>query len=88
MFERRLIRLPAHAERLYDDAEWQDELVVVACGAIELEGVSGERWRFEKGAILWLQELPLRAIHNPSAESAILVTVSRPMNSRCTPRPS
>ena len=88
VFERRLIRLPAHAERAYESGEWDDELVVIVCGAVELEGVSGRRWRFEKGSIFWLQEQPLRAIHNPAAEPAILMAVSRPMNSRPSTRPN
>ena len=87
MFERRLIRLPARAERAYEAVEWEDELVVVVCGSVELEGLCGSRWRFEKGAIFWLQEQPLRALHNPADQPAILMAVSRPMSSRKASRP-
>jgi hypothetical protein len=80
-FERRLVRIPAGCDRAYDGSEWQDELVIVVCGTIELEGLTGRRWPFRRGAILWLQDLPLRALHNPGDETAILMTVSRPMNS-------
>ena len=76
------MRLASGCERLYDEAEWKDELVVVVCGTVELEGLSGRRWRFRKGAIIWLQELPLRALHNPADDTAILMAVSRPMSSR------
>jgi hypothetical protein len=84
-FERRMIRLEPGCVRPYDEAEWEDELVIVVCGTIELEGLSGRRWRFDRGSIVWLTELPLRALHNASSEVAILMAVSRPMNSR-TPK--
>jgi hypothetical protein len=80
-FERRLVRIPAGGDHAYDESEWRDELVIVVCGTIELEGLTGGRWPFERGAILWLQDLPLRALHNPGDQAAILMTVSRPMNS-------
>ena len=81
-FERRMLRLPPQCERPYDASEWEDELVIVVCGEIDLVGLSGRRWTFEKGSLIWLQELPLRAIHNPTNETTILMTVSRPINSR------
>jgi len=86
-FERRLLRLEPGCERLYDPAEWEDELVIVVCGELHLEGESGNRWNFRKGAIIWLQELPLRALHNPTGETTILMAVSRPINSRTPTRP-
>jgi hypothetical protein len=81
-FERRMVRIPAGCDRAYDESEWEDELVIVVCGAVELVGLSGRRWPFGRGAILWLQGLPLRALHNAGEETAVLMTVSRPMNSR------
>jgi hypothetical protein len=88
VFERRLIRLPAHSERPYDSGEWDGDLVIVVCGTVDLEQLSGRRWRFEKGAIFWLQELPLRALHNPTDATAILMAVSRPMSLGAQARPS
>ena len=87
-FERRLIRLPGGCVRPYDEAEWEDELVIVVCGTIELEGLSGRRWRFCRGAIIWLTDLPLRALHNPSDEVTVLMAVARPMNFQPQPRRS
>jgi hypothetical protein len=87
-YERRLIRIPAGSDRAYDESEWLDELVIVVCGTLELEGLSGRRWAFQRGSILWLQDLPLRALHNPGDQPAILMTVSRPMNSRPPDRQS
>ncbi len=81
-FERRLIRFPSASERPYVESEWEDELVIVICGTLELEGVSGRRWRFERGAIIWLSDLPLRSMHNPTDGTTVLMAVSRPMSSR------
>ena len=87
-FERRLVRLPAGSACAYNAAEWEDELVIVVCGLLELEGLSGRRWRFERGAILWLADLPVSALHNPTDATTILMAVSRPMSSRSSPRPT
>jgi len=80
-FERRLIRLQPGRERPYDSSEWVDQLVVVMCGTIELEGLSGRRWRFDKGSIIWLTDLPLRALH-AREEVAVLMAIARPINSQ------
>jgi hypothetical protein len=86
-FQRRVVQIPAGSSRPYEQAEWGDELVIVTRGVIELEGLSGRRWRFPRGAILWLTDLPLRSIHNPGREAAEVTAVSRPINSRTTTRP-
>jgi hypothetical protein len=87
-FERRLVRLEPRCELLYNASEWADELVIVVCGSLELEGRTGRRWAFQKGSIVWLQELPLRAIHNPTDATTILMAVSRPISCRPPTRPS
>jgi hypothetical protein len=81
-FIRRKVRFEPGCCRPYETAEWEDALVIVTLGEIELEGLSGRRWRFPRGAILWLTDLPLRAIHNPGDEDAELATVTRPISSR------
>jgi hypothetical protein len=87
-FVRRKVRFEPGCCRPYEAAEWEDALVIVTFGVIELEGLSGRRWRFPRGAILWLTDLPLRAIHNPGAEDAELATVSRPISYQPPPRPT
>src|SRR3954471_16357560 len=85
----RKVRLAAGRSRPFDNAEWEDALVIVTLGVIELEGLSGRRWRFPCGAILWLTDLPVRALHNPGDKTAVLTTVSRrPMNCPSSTRPS
>ena len=76
-FSRREICLDAGACRPYRDAEWEDALVIVSAGVLELEGRSGRRWRFPRGAILWLTDLPVVAIHNPGDVALIITAVAR-----------
>jgi hypothetical protein len=76
-FQVRLIEIAPGAERPYDAYEWGGALVVVERGEIELEGVCGRRWRFTRGAILWLAGLPIRGLHNPASNTAVLAAVSK-----------
>jgi quercetin dioxygenase-like cupin family protein len=61
----------------YRAADWDDALVVVERGEIELECRAGGRRRFPAGAIMWLQGMDLHALHNPGAEPTVLSAVSR-----------
>ncbi len=72
-----MISIAPGLEYPYDEAEWRDAVVVVERSVVELEGVSGRRDRLEPGAVLWLVELPLRALHNRGREPAVLAAVSR-----------
>jgi quercetin dioxygenase-like cupin family protein len=76
-FEVRAVEVEPGEHRIYHDAEWNDALVIVARGEIELECLSGTRHRFRRGDLLWLTGLPLRALHNPGHDPATLVAVSR-----------
>ncbi len=76
-FEVRLVTLAAGACHLYTAAEWQDALVLVECGDLEIETSTGSRWRFRCGDVLWLAEMPVRALHNPGGVDTLLVAVSR-----------
>jgi hypothetical protein len=60
-----------------DEDEWRDALVLVRSGEIELRGVSGASCSFGRGDLLYLQGVPLRMLHNPGNEPAVLVAVSR-----------
>jgi hypothetical protein len=76
-FELRTVEVPAGTERLYEEAEWRDALVVIARGEIELECVGGTRLRLERGTVLFLVGLPLRALRSGCAEGAVLLAVTR-----------
>lgn len=76
-FERRVIVIAPGRVRMYDEAEWRDAIVVVERGEVELRCRRGTRRRFRRGDVLWLDGLPLRSLHNPGQESAVLVAISR-----------
>lgn len=76
-FELRVITLGPGGSRAYDAAEWCGALVVVEDGEIEIECRAGGRRRFGRGAVLHLDGLALRALHNPGREPAVLSAVSR-----------
>ena len=76
-FERRVVVLAPDHTWVYDAAEWRGAIVVVEHGQIELECLDGSRHCFGRGDVLWLDRLPLRALHNHGDTSAVLVAVSR-----------
>ena len=77
MFDFREVAVEPGRGLPYDELHWLDALVLVEHGEIELECITGGRQRFPAGSVLWLTELPLRAIHNRGSEPALLVAVSR-----------
>lgn len=76
-FDVREVVIAAGDELPYDRADWDDALVVVDRGEIELECVLGGRARFQLGDILCLAGLSLRTLRNPGDEPALLVAVTR-----------
>jgi hypothetical protein len=75
-FEIRAVTIEPGCERDYDETDWRDAVVFVWRGEIELESLTGVRCRFDRGDVLWLAGLPLRALHSPRGP-ALLVAVSR-----------
>ena len=73
----RVVAVAPGDERPYDEDEWRDALVLVRSGEFELRGVSGATQAFGTGDVLYLEGVPLRALHNPGSEPAVLVAVSR-----------
>jgi quercetin dioxygenase-like cupin family protein len=73
----RVVVVAPGAERDYDEADWRDAIVVVEWGEIVLEPRAGRSYRFERGDVLWLQGLALRALRNRGREPAVLVAVAR-----------
>ena len=76
-FARRQVVLNPGDRRPYDQDEWDDALVIVKRGEVDLECRSGGRMRFIAGDMLWLTGLPLRALRNPGPEPVVLVAISR-----------
>ena len=76
-FDLRAVAVEVGIERIYNEAEWKNSLVVVARGEIELESVDGDARRFGRGSVLCLVGLPLRALRSRGTEPAVLVAISR-----------
>jgi quercetin dioxygenase-like cupin family protein len=77
MFSVRAVAVAPGDELAYEEADWRDAIVVVQRGEIELRGVSGASRGFRRGDLLWLQKVPLAALHNPGAEPAVLLAIAR-----------
>jgi quercetin dioxygenase-like cupin family protein len=77
MFNVREVVVAPGDERPFVAAEWADALVIVASGEIELRCAGGTRRRFAQGDLLWFDDVPLCALHNPGGEPAVLLAVSR-----------
>lgn len=86
-FELRVVAVAPGCSRAYHAEEWRDALVVVEHGEIELERSAGGRHRVSCGDVLWLDGLPLLALHNRGREPAVLVAVSRRAVGTEAPRP-
>ena len=69
--------LPAGYAHPVDQVAWNDTLVEVADGEIELEFIGGERRRFGASDVLWLEGLPLRRLCNRTPCAAVLVAIRR-----------
>ena len=76
-FGRRTIELAPASVLVYDAASWQDAIVFVLAGEIELECSSGERRRFREGDILCLAPFPLRLLRNVGTGPARLLAIWR-----------
>jgi hypothetical protein len=76
-FELRLVDIAAGTQIPYEPAAWDDALVVVEAGEVELECTAGGRRTFGTGAVMFLTGLPLRALHNRGPQPALLAAVSR-----------
>ena len=77
MFAVRVVAVGPGEELAYDEAQWRDAIVLVRRGEIELRGVSGASRGFGRGDLLWLEGVPLRALHNPGNQPAVLLAIAR-----------
>jgi hypothetical protein len=86
-FCRRVVTIAPGERCAYVSEDWEDALVVVEDGAVELEDLGGDRRSLARGAVLWLVGLPLRAVHNVGRHPAVLVAISRRLPDRDRPGP-
>jgi hypothetical protein len=75
--EVRMFAIEPGDERIYRATEWRSALVVVERGQIELRCINDTRWRFERGATLFLAGLPVRALRNDGFETTLIAAFSR-----------
>jgi hypothetical protein len=73
---RRLVLQPGEL-LLVNPADWADTLVVVLSGDLELTCHSGRRTTFAAGAVLTLDGMPVRTLHNPGPGRLTLHLVHR-----------
>jgi hypothetical protein len=74
-FERRMLTIAPGASRVPGDADWPRAIVLVTRGELELEGASGTCERFGSGDLIWLHDVPLRALHNRGPDDVVLLGV-------------
>jgi len=74
-FERRMLTIAPGGSRAPGDADWPRALVLVARGELELEGAGGTRRRFGSGDLIWIHEVPLRALRNHGPDDVVLLGV-------------
>ena len=75
-FSRRVIELAPGRELQLDPEIWQDAIIFVTAGEIELECVSGERRRFARASVLCFTPV-VRLLRSRGDEPARLVAISR-----------
>jgi hypothetical protein len=71
------VTIAAGASLAFDETQWDDALVILEAGALEVECHSGRRRRFAPGAVMVLAGLDLRTLHSVGPDAALLVAVSR-----------
>jgi hypothetical protein len=76
-FRLRVVTIPAGQHRDFSRAEWADAIIIVGHGTVDLECLDGARQFFCRGDLLWLHDLPLRALRNQGPDPVVLVAVSR-----------
>jgi quercetin dioxygenase-like cupin family protein len=81
-FEVDVLVLGPGCVQAYRADDWHDALVEVEDGQVELELHSGARRRLSVGDVLWLCDVPARALHNCQPEPAVLVRLSRASSRR------
>ena len=77
VFQVRDIAIPVGGRLAYDPAQWQDAMVVVGHGRLELECLDGRRRVFGPGDMLPFVGMGLRTIHNAGIGALTLIAVSR-----------
>ncbi len=81
-FATRTLRLSPGETLGFHPACWQDALVVVEWGELEVLCRDGDRHHFGAGAVLWLHGLPITLLRNPGPLDAGIIAVWRKSQAR------
>lgn len=76
-FHERVLEIEPFAALGQDAATWDDAIVFVLAGAIDVVCADGEHERFRGGDILCLAPFPVRVVRNAGSEVTRLLLVSR-----------
>jgi hypothetical protein len=76
-FTARMVTIPPGEALAYRPRDWDDALVLVEHGMIDLEPARGGSRRFHRGAMLCLAGIRLRAVRNPGPAAAVLMAITR-----------
>ena len=76
-FALRALTLAPGTTRPYDEDEWRGALVALETGHLDIECTRGGCRRFEPGALMWLEGMPLRSLHNRGSEPVLMVAITR-----------
>lgn len=77
LFRARIVELAPGRALRFEAAAWEDAIVFLTAGEIELECRAGQSRRFALGAVLCLSALPLASVRSVGVEPARLVAISR-----------
>jgi quercetin dioxygenase-like cupin family protein len=76
-FSRRVVELAPGGALDLRDRTWQEAIVFVTAGELDVESSGGERHRFRTGDVLTLARLPIRGAYNRGATPTRLLAVWR-----------
>jgi len=76
-FGRRVVELASGAELAFDPASWQDAIVFVLAGEVDVQCPGGAGHRFGPGDVVCFTRLPVRTLHNRGAVPARLLAMWR-----------
>jgi len=76
-FKVRHLTIAGGRDLAFDEAEWRDAIVVVERGSLDIECLGGNRSTFATGAVLCLDRLSLRTLHNAGKVPVVLFAVTR-----------
>ena len=76
-FGQRVVAVPPGGALPFDPATWQDAIVFVLAGELDVQCSSGTGHRFQRGDILWFTGLSVRSLRNGGSVPVRLLAIWR-----------